>query len=103
MTKTNKPTVHKDSWKQVLEVNDFVLFGTSQKSVVMGQIVRVSDGGTWWVRALPKPGQKLAPAARWLRSERTYTQKIEVDEIVMASLVVSDSFITPPVIRVTLE
>ena len=98
MTKT-----HKDSWKQVLEINDFVMFGTSRGGIIMGQLVRVSDAGTWWVKGLPQAGRKLAPAARWLRSERTYSQKIFVDDVVMTSLVVSESFLSPPVIRISLE
>lgn len=95
--------IHKDSWKQVLELNDYVMFGTSRGGLIMGQIVRMSDGGTWWVKALPQPGYKLSQEVRWLRSERTISQKILVDDVVMTSLTISERFLTPPVIRVSLE
>lgn len=101
--RNKEPKIHRDSWKQEVTVGDWVMITTSHDTTTIGQIVRTSNAGTWWLKRLPGPGQKYSGRdAQYLLSERKQTIKIEVDETVLASLIITESFLTPPKITISL-
>lgn len=104
MAKTKEPKIHRDTWKQVLSLGDWVMISTSHKMISIGKLVRFSDAGSWWIERLPGPGQKYTgKPVLYLSSERIQSIKIEVDETVQASLIITEAFTAPPKITVSLQ
>jgi hypothetical protein len=90
-----------DSWGQKVEAGDSVLIVSPNNGTFILTVGRMSDNGTWWGTIICLRRTFKPTAGRVLHSQRDFCVKVFLDEIVLSAITMTDGFIKPPAISIT--